>query len=122
VQQSENEQIRPDSIYDTACLCEAVCLMIRICQQLGVKNEADSLRDCIKHLELGFIDETYKVRTTFPKQARLKCSKCGALTEIQHRYKDSDPWLCQECYIGSYCIPTPQTRSVESTPEACVTG
>jgi hypothetical protein len=50
----------PDPVLDMGILCEALCTLIRICHKTGVKDEAQALRDCIKHLQDGFIDETYK--------------------------------------------------------------
>ena len=69
MQQFENEHIQPNPVYDMACFCEAVCLMIHICHKEGIKNEADSLRDCIKHLKHGFIDETFKARLNINESA-----------------------------------------------------
>jgi len=52
--------VEPDPILDMGILCEALCVLIRICHKAGVKSESDALRDCIKHLKDGFMDETLK--------------------------------------------------------------
>jgi hypothetical protein len=56
-----NGKVDPDPILDTGILCEAICTLIRICHKSGIKDESDSVRDCIDHLKKGFIDETFKV-------------------------------------------------------------
>jgi hypothetical protein len=53
--------LEPNPILDMGILCEALCVLIRICGKAGVKSEAQALRDCIKHLKDGFIDESLKV-------------------------------------------------------------
>jgi hypothetical protein len=55
----------PNPVLDMGILCEALCTLIRICHKAGVKDEVEALRDCIKHLQTGFIDETYKVNFFF---------------------------------------------------------
>lgn len=52
--------LEPDPVLDMGILCEALCVLIRICHKAGVKSESDALRDCIKHLKDGFMDETLK--------------------------------------------------------------
>ncbi len=47
-------------IKDMAHLCEAVCALIHSADQADIKDSASSLRDCIKHLEDGFADSSYK--------------------------------------------------------------
>lgn len=54
----ENE--KPDPIGDMSVICEALVTMIRLCHNEGIKDESESIRDCIKHLKMGFVDETYK--------------------------------------------------------------
>lgn len=44
---------------DMATLCEAVCTMIHVAEQHGIKSSADSVRDCIRHIEHGFGDAGY---------------------------------------------------------------
>lgn len=48
-------------IGDMAMLCEAICLLIHAAEKQKIKSSPDSLRDCIKHLENGFADASYKV-------------------------------------------------------------
>lgn len=50
-------------IDDMATLCEAICTLIHVADQGGIKKSADSLRDCIKHLEHGFGDASYIGKT-----------------------------------------------------------
>lgn len=49
-------------ILDMASLCEAVCTMIHLAEDQGIKPSADSLRDCIKHLTAGFADASYSTK------------------------------------------------------------
>lgn len=56
-----NEKIEPNPVLDMGILCEAVCTLIRICHKAGIKDESSALRDCLKHITQGFIDESYKV-------------------------------------------------------------
>jgi hypothetical protein len=56
---SETEE-EPNPLLDMGILCEALCVLIRICHKAEVKSESDALRDCIKHLKDGFMDETLK--------------------------------------------------------------
>lgn len=60
VKKYANEEIKIDPALDMAILCEAICMLIHVCHQNDIKKDADSLRDCIKHLKEGFIDETYR--------------------------------------------------------------
>lgn len=46
-------------IVDMATLCEAVCTLIHVADQNGIKPSADSVRDCLKHIEHGFGDASY---------------------------------------------------------------
>jgi len=41
---------------DMSCLCEAVCTLIYAADQSGYKTTADSLKDCIAHLESGTVE------------------------------------------------------------------
>jgi hypothetical protein len=45
---------------DMATLCEGVCTLIHLADQRGFKKSANSLRDCIKHLENGFADADFE--------------------------------------------------------------
>ena len=47
-------------IMDMASLCEAVCTLIRLAEDQGIRPSADSLRICIKHITDGFADPDYK--------------------------------------------------------------
>jgi predicted HAD superfamily Cof-like phosphohydrolase len=60
MQRFENEKIEPNPVSDMSVLCEAVCTMIHLCHQEGIKDESQSLRDCIKHLQDGFVAPGYK--------------------------------------------------------------
>lgn len=44
---------------DIACLCEAVCTLIHVADQNGIRPSAESLRICIDHLQKGFGDASY---------------------------------------------------------------
>lgn len=46
-------------IDDMACLCEALCTMIHLAEDVGVRDSSTSLRNCIKHLTDGFADASY---------------------------------------------------------------
>lgn len=45
---------------DMSTLCEGLCTLIHVADQNNIKPSAQSLRDCIRHLEKGFADATYK--------------------------------------------------------------
>lgn len=47
-------------IDDMATLCEGICTLIHLAEEKGLKSSPDSLRDCIKHLQDGFADASYK--------------------------------------------------------------
>ena len=64
VQLYENEELKPDPILDTEVLCEAVCTMIRLCHNEGIKKDSDGIRDCIDRLKKDFINPSYKTRMT----------------------------------------------------------
>jgi len=57
------DKIEADPLIDMGVIAEALCLMIKICHNNGIKDESESIRDCISHLKQGFIDETYKAHT-----------------------------------------------------------
>lgn len=61
-QEHENQKIIPNPVLDMSIFCEAVCTLIHLCEQEGIKSSADSLRDCIKHLKDGFSEAGYKGR------------------------------------------------------------
>lgn len=48
-----------DVVSDMATLCEAICTLIHVAENEGIKRSPDSLKDCIEHLEKGFADATY---------------------------------------------------------------
>lgn len=54
------EEAKQMVLLDMASLCEALCTLIHVADQNGIKPGPDSLRDCIKHLESGFVDASYK--------------------------------------------------------------
>ena len=58
---------KSDPVKEMAWLCEGIVLLIKSAHKDGVKNESDSMRDCIRHLNKGFVDETYRVEGT-PKK------------------------------------------------------
>lgn len=64
----ENEEIQAKPLLDMGCLCEAICLMIRICHNSNLKDQSDSIRDCIDHLKKGFIDENYVSKITLSEE------------------------------------------------------
>lgn len=45
---------------DMISLCEALCTMIHLAEDQGIKPSAASLRDCINHLKAGFGDASYE--------------------------------------------------------------
>lgn len=53
---------------DMGALCEAVCTLIHVAEERGAKKSADSLRDCIDHLQKGFADASYKTEMRNPGQ------------------------------------------------------
>jgi hypothetical protein len=57
-------------VKDMACLTEALVTLIHAAHQSGYKDSAESLRDCIKHLEHGFIDNEYEtnIKDFTPKE------------------------------------------------------
>lgn len=59
-------------INDMASLCEAICTLIHLAESQGIKSSANSLRDCIKHLEAGFSDASYK---GYPVNSKFKKEK-----------------------------------------------
>jgi hypothetical protein len=54
------EEFTESIVGDMATLCEGLCTLIHVAEQQGLKPSAESLRDCIKHLEDGFSDASYK--------------------------------------------------------------
>lgn len=53
--------MKSDPVREMAILCEGLVLIIKHAHKDGVKDESDSMRDCIKHLKAGFVDGGYKV-------------------------------------------------------------
>lgn len=49
-------------IDDMAALCEAICTLIHLAEDQGIKPSANSLRDCIAHLKAGFGDASYETK------------------------------------------------------------
>lgn len=43
-------------LLDIATLCEALVVTIRTAEEMGIKPAHVSLKDCIKHLQDGFVD------------------------------------------------------------------
>jgi hypothetical protein len=54
------QEWRQSIVDDMATLCEGICTLIHVAEQQGLKSSPDSLRDCIKHLQDGFADSSYK--------------------------------------------------------------
>lgn len=54
------QEWRESIIEDMATLCEGLCTLIHVAEQQGLKSSPDSLRDCIKHLQDGFADSSYR--------------------------------------------------------------
>ncbi len=54
------QEWRESIVDDMATLCEGLCTLIHVAEQQGLKSSPDSLRDCIKHLQDGFADSSYK--------------------------------------------------------------
>ena len=63
---------KPEAIIqDMGLLCEALCTLIHSAHKEGIKKDHESLRTCIKHLEAGFSDETYKTESSFEKEESI---------------------------------------------------
>jgi hypothetical protein len=62
-----DEELRDIVLLDIATLAEALVVCIRGAHQMGVKNEADSIRDVIQHITDGFVDAKMEVETRFPE-------------------------------------------------------
>lgn len=60
VQDSPNQKVKPQPLFDMGLLCEALCTMIHLCDKEGIEKDHVSLEKCISHLKKGFIDESYK--------------------------------------------------------------
>ena len=54
------EETKELMILDMTTLCEALCTLIHVAHTSGYKEDYKSLKDCIKHLEDGFSDSSYK--------------------------------------------------------------
>ncbi len=61
------EQWSESVVLDMATLCEGICTLIHLAEQNGLKNSADSVRDCIKHIQDGFSDCNYETGVTINK-------------------------------------------------------
>jgi hypothetical protein len=59
---SEDKNQEPNPLLDMDILCEALGTLIRLCHKVGIKDESDAMRDCIKYLQDRFIDENYKIQ------------------------------------------------------------
>jgi len=46
-------------LLDISCLCEALCTLIHVAEDMGARSSPESLRICIKHLTDGFGDASY---------------------------------------------------------------
>ena len=55
-----DEEAKNMVISDMACMCEGLVTLIHLAHQNKMKDSVQSLKDCIKHLEDGFIDSQYK--------------------------------------------------------------
>jgi hypothetical protein len=66
------EEMAQMVIMDMATLAEALVVTIRAAHQMRIKDESDSMRDIIAHLESGFVDSTLKVE--LPEYAEWKNS------------------------------------------------
>ena len=50
------EELEAMILLDMGTICEALVAIIRSAHTSGIKNEADSMRDCIQHLNEAFVD------------------------------------------------------------------
>jgi hypothetical protein len=57
------EEIAQAVLLDMGTLCEALAVMIRTADAMGIKPEADSMRDVIEHLNQAFVDPKLKVES-----------------------------------------------------------
>ena len=64
---TSQEELNDMVILDMATLCEALTVLIRQAHAMDIKSESDSLRDCIKHLENGFVDSEMETGYLGPK-------------------------------------------------------
>lgn len=62
----EYENTDSDTLTKMGMLCEGLCTLIHCAENEGIKSTADSLRDCIKHLESGSFDASYVGSTDNP--------------------------------------------------------
>jgi hypothetical protein len=53
-----------DSFKDLKLMCKAVCTLIHGMHAAGVQKDYQSLRDCIKHLEEGFVNPRHQAIVT----------------------------------------------------------
>lgn len=58
---STEEEMKEMVLLDIATLCEALVVTIRTAHQMGIKNEAQSMKDAIHHLNTAFVDSKMKV-------------------------------------------------------------
>jgi len=79
------EEERDNIILDIAFLCEELVHMILHAEQFGYKGSAASLRDCINHLQSGFIDPDIDSKAShkvLPRYVQIKNPRSGCYVKI----------------------------------------
>jgi len=67
------EEFAYEIINDMATLCEAICTLIHVADQNGLKPSDKSVQDCINHIKNGFGDPSYIGKLINPKsEQRMK--------------------------------------------------
>ena len=87
VNRTKNDQLIPtedlDQVDMMGVLCEGVCTLIHTANEVGLKKDYESIKDCINHIESGFVDASYftKVEKTCdrvliePLNAKIEITK-----------------------------------------------
>ena len=64
---TSEEEFKNTMLMDMATCAEALVVMIRAAHKMGVKNEADSMRDIMKHLNEAFVDTSMEAEVRIDK-------------------------------------------------------
>jgi hypothetical protein len=62
MQPNTPEEMADMVLLDMGTLCEALVVTIRTGHVMEIKDESDSIRDCIHHIQQAFVDSELKVR------------------------------------------------------------
>lgn len=83
------ETERDNIIHDMAFMCEELGHHIHYAEQHGYKSSADSLRDCIKHLQDVFLDtniETRQFHSALPRFLQTKNPRSGNYIKVDRSF------------------------------------